>query len=192
MVRPDPGRGRRARVPSPMASARVHERAHVQRDAWHLRRGVPVGGGAPSRSAVPRRLLPGVARRPRAIAGRSLRARAGRARCVPRWRAPDCPRPRAAGRASPSAHAPVRSHCGGTDAGLAGPPGSADPGHAPPGSATPVRDWQSRRGLRGTDGTNSDPHAAPALHVGKAWDDRRCPRHFGAPRAQRARRARSP
>ena len=49
----------------------------------------------------------------------------------------------------------------------------ADPGHAPPGvGATPVRDRRSRRGLRGTE--RRDPYAAPALHVGKARDGRRC------------------
>ena len=153
VVRPDPGRGRRACVPSPMAGARVRDHARVHGDARHHRGCVPVGDGAPSPSAVPRRLLPAVARRPRAIGGRSGRARAGRARRAPRRRATDGPRPRAAGPASPSANAQVRSHCGGADAALAGAPVPADPGHAPPGGgATPVRDRRSRRGLRGTDG----------------------------------------
>ena len=151
MVRPDPGRGRRACVPSPMGGARVRVLAHVHRDARHQRGGVPVGDGASSPSAVPRRLLPAVARHPRAIADRSGRARAGRARRAPRRRAADGPRPRAAGPASPSANAQVRSHCGGADAGLAGAPVPADPGHTSPGGgATPVRDRRSRRGLRGT------------------------------------------
>ena len=56
------------------------------------------------------------------------RARAGRARRAPRRKATDGPRPRAAGPASPSAVAPRRSHRGGADAALAGPPLPADPG----------------------------------------------------------------